>query len=504
MLPAELLSFRVVEGEIVPDWLGPQDHPWLRDLLDRAEAATGKTLRELDRALADPGARPVPPRRLAMACHALRGRWSAALPEAEVPPRAARAAVFQASSELRVAGGWSRAEALERAAERLRVDPAALDRSLLLDLPGERRTALDEPLPSPAELALHTNLALAQGLVRRARQVTVTALGNSRDLVRHVRLRGLLCVARRVASGVELEISGPIALFRHTTLYGREQASVVPRLPWCERFALRAACLVRGSEAVLRLGTGDPIFPSDPPRRFDSRLEETFAKELARRHPDWDLVREPEPVDAGGVLVFPDFALFRRAKPEQRWFVEVVGFWTPEYLEAKLARLAAAAGRGWIVCVDERLNCGTGELSPAVTVVRFRRKLDPDRVLERLAEIPPLGGRRDVIGVGGWFVDWAGRKPPTDPVHQRLAELRPGSEATLERRGDGLVLVAGGGPVAALSARARELWAPRLPEVRSVKVREVLRRRRDQSGEAWRHLLRCPEWRVPLVDVWWG
>jgi hypothetical protein len=239
-----------------------------------------------------------------------------------------------------------------------------------------------------------------------------------------------------------MQISGPFALFRRTTLYGRAYASVVPRLPWCDRFQLRATCAVRGGSAALRLGPTDPIYPSPPPRQFDSKLKAAFARDLARRFPDWAVAREPEPVEADGVLVFPDFALYRVAEPHRRWLVEIVGFWTPEYLKTKLARLQHVDG--WLVAIDAKLNCAEDALPDSLGVLRFERRIDPAALLALAARTPPRAQPRGAevcpLGVGAYYVDWAGRAPPSDPVHARLAGLRPGDPVSL-RASDGYLWV---------------------------------------------------------------
>ncbi len=95
---------------------------------------------------------------------------------------------------------------------------------------------------------------------------------------------------------------------------------------------LDADCAFRGRDVRVTFATGDPIFPAAEGRRFDSKIEERFARDFGRAAQGWSIVREPEPVQAGRHLVFPDFAVFRRTEPHRRWFVEIAGFWTPEYL----------------------------------------------------------------------------------------------------------------------------------------------------------------------------
>src|SRR5256712_13806947 len=126
-------------------------------------------------------------------------------------------------------------------------------------------------------------------------------------------------------AGVRVDLAGPFALFRNTRLYGRALGELVPLLAWCPRFRLRAECVFQGRRLSLQLGTGDPIFPASAPRRYDSRLEERFAREFRRLAPAWDVIREPEPITAGDTLVFPDFALRHRSDPARTWLPEIVG-----------------------------------------------------------------------------------------------------------------------------------------------------------------------------------
>jgi predicted nuclease of restriction endonuclease-like RecB superfamily len=91
--------------------------------------------------------------------------------------------------------------------------------------------------------------------------------------------------------------------------------------------------------------------------------------------------REPEPVAAGGHLLFPDFAVHPRGEPDRRWLVEIVGFWTPEYLATKLARLREARIENLVLCIDEARNVGEGQLPEGARVVWYRRRVEVGRVL---------------------------------------------------------------------------------------------------------------------------
>ena len=380
MLPETLLRHSVRDDVIVPHFLGPQDLPWLRGLLDDVDRFVGRPQRELDERLRQPPGDGCPAGKRKLAVHVL-ARLLATRRDSVVNPVRARAAVFAAASTRA-----DRQGALAAVAAELDVAAADLEASLFGDLPGERLIVPLEARLDPQELALRTNLVLAQGFLFRATSLVVRAEGNARALVRHARLRGLICTVRaRSRDGdAVLDISGPFALFRRTLVYGRALGELLPLCSWCQRFQLRARCELHDRSLELQLDSGAPIFPAAEPRRFDSRLEEAFARDFARAAPDWDVVREPEPIAAGDTLVFPDFALQHRTLAARRWLVEIVGFWTPDYVARKLAQYRAARLHHLILCIDEDRDCSSGDLPADAQVIRFRRRIDPQAVLALL------------------------------------------------------------------------------------------------------------------------
>ena len=89
----------------------------------------------------------------------------------------------------------------------------------------------------------------------------------------------------------------------------------------------------------------------------------------------------PAPITAGGTLIFPDFALQHRADLGRRWLLEIVGFWTPDYVARKLALYRSARLSNLILCIDEGRNCAEADLPDGALVVRFRRRVDAAGVL---------------------------------------------------------------------------------------------------------------------------
>jgi hypothetical protein len=154
-------------------------------------------------------------------------------------------------------------------------------------------------------------------------------------------------------------------------------------MAWCNHFELAADCTIgRGKQtAKLIVRSGDPIGVGRELSQHDSRVEERFERDFRRAAPDWDVVREPRPIDAAGTLVFPDFELFSRRDPDRRWLLEIAGFWTPDYLTKKLQHLRAAGLERLVLCIDDRRRCADAELPRDARVVRYRTRIDPAAVL---------------------------------------------------------------------------------------------------------------------------
>ena len=378
MLPEALLPCSIRGNVVLPHFLGAHDYPWLRLLLEEYARFVGRRQRELDERLREPlpCASPAAKRRIAI--HVLTRYWGSRR-ATTIPPRRARAMVFVEAARSQE----EPAAVMASVAASLSVTPTELMDAMFADLPGERLVAAPGEVLSPGELALRTNLTIAQGLLFRSTAVLIDLEGNARAVVRHAKLRGLICavVPREGEQHAVLQLSGPYALFRRTLVYGRALSEILPLLAWCHWFRLQADCAIMGQQVILRLASGDPIFPGKAPRLYDSKLEERFARDFRRIAPDWDVIREPEAVQARDTLIFPDFALQRRSDG-RRWLIEIVGFWTRNYLERKLALLLAAGLRDLILCIDESRNCADGTVPNSSRVVLFRRRVDPMAVLK--------------------------------------------------------------------------------------------------------------------------
>ena len=402
MLPQPLLVASThLEGErIVPHYLSERDEPWLGLLLQEYRRFAGRKCSELREHLRKPLATRAPKIKLQVVMHVL-DALSRARPLAAVPPKELRASLFRAAAQ----GRSSRDSVLHEIAASFAVSDREIESALFADLRSESTVA---ELPAdccPPRLVAEANLAIVGSLIRRARQVRFVVWGDPRALLRKARFVGLICTCSRAErtlvplavvagqsgvladsrslEGVTLDVSGPLALFQHTGVYGRALVSLLPHLAHCGEFVLTATCSLghRSQRGSFRLDSEQPIATARELGHNQRRVEVRFERDFRLATPDWQLLREPAPLASGNRLIFPDFELVHRHDPTRRWLLEIVGFWTREYLLEKLSLLRAAGVERLVLCIDQNRPCTEGELPPDAKIVVYKARIDPRAVL---------------------------------------------------------------------------------------------------------------------------
>lgn len=386
---ASRLSSLAPDQQLVLDYLSSRDERWLAWLLAECGRMAGRRLGELRERFAAPLGVAAPKHKLRAAVQVLE-RLLPEQPAREPAPREVRERLFRAAA----ASAAGRQRIVQQVAQELGVAAWLLEQALFADLADERRVGAVPSDLTPSRLSLLVNQALVHGFLKRALSVTIQTWGDGHALLRQARRLGLICVPSgkagpapsRVAT-TSLEISGPFVLFRKTELYGRALASLLPHAARAPHFELRAECAVAGrsTRCTLRITPADPIFAAREPTAFDSRAETRFFRDFARLASPFQLVREPAPVQLDGEPFFPDFELVHEQAPARRYRVELIGFWTPEYLKDRLSKLRDDDEQRFILCVDEARGCGNAALPQDARLFHYKSRLSAEKLLAFIA-----------------------------------------------------------------------------------------------------------------------
>ncbi len=366
---------------------------------------------------------------------------------APVDPHRAREAAFAASEAVGVVTAEDRERALERAAGRFDADTdaEAVADSLYADLEDRQVLAAVDPRWDPDELVAQYNLSLGQTALFDATEVRVRS-SDPKALVSAVKRLRLMYEVRKTDAGREVVVTGPDALFRATRRYGTRFARLLRTVAKADDWRLEATVDDRGTERTMTLTDADVSVPGVEPVTdvsYDSGVEAEFATRFESLDLDWDLVREPEPLEAGASVAIPDFAFdYRHA--DFRVFFEIMGFWTPEYVEKKLAQLDAIDDVELLVAVDEDLGAGEAikardhRAIPYSGTVRVKdvrdalRRYEDELVAESAAALPDeLVPDADVVTIESLAAEYGVSQSAVEdkafPEHERVGRtlVRP-------------------------------------------------------------------------------
>ncbi|WP_256392626.1 DUF790 family protein [Natronoarchaeum rubrum] len=425
MLTKDLLRVSRAGGGYQPQFAERRHRPLAAKVLGTYQGHVGHRREELTTALTDLE-REAEDFKLVRGFAKLLEREATFETRAPIEPVRARTAAFAAAEAEGVVTSAERSRALDRAADDLDAEPDALDRSLYADL--EPRQVLDsvDARWDPDELLAQYNLSLAQTALFDATEIRVRS-SDPKALVSAVKRLRLMYEVRTLegeaASGSgegpnsarEVVVTGPDRLFRATRRYGTRFARLLRTIAKADEWNLSATIDDRGTERELRLSDADPVrVPGVEPVTevsYDSGVEADFAARFESLDLDWELTREPEPLAAGESVMIPDFSFGYRHADFTVYF-EIMGFWTPEYVDSKLEKLDHVDDEELLVAVDESLGAGEQieardhRAIPYSGTVRIKdvrdalRAYEDDLVAASAADLPDeLAPDDDVIGI---------------------------------------------------------------------------------------------------------
>lgn len=250
------------------------------------------------------------------------------------------------------------------AAAALDMSEEEVDRLLYADEPTSHILTRVPRLDGRRLLARY-NLDLARAVLLDAESVAVTARGGWKGIFRAVKLARLMYRLEPTGGRRHrLEVTGPAAAFvTRSRRYGARFVRIVPALARAPGWRLEATVARRGRPLPYVLSAGAP-FEGWRRRGRRSRYDSSWERDLAQEFRDklgdardgWTLAREESPVAVGGELFLPDFTF--RHRDGRVALVEVVGFWTPAYLEAKVRKVRAAGLPNLVLVVYRGLATG--------------------------------------------------------------------------------------------------------------------------------------------------
>ena len=158
-------------------------------------------------------------------------------------------------------------------------------------------------------------------------------------------------------------VEGPLSIVRLTDKYGTAMAKLIPLIIFTDIWSIDAIILRKSISGVrktyrFQISNKDkdlPLFDASKVQpqsasnmnsgsiyknaidNFDSIVEKKFMDKFLKFSIGWNLIREPDPlILSNGKAFIPDFVF---EKYGIKVYLEIVGFWTNEYLKRKLEKI---------------------------------------------------------------------------------------------------------------------------------------------------------------------
>lgn len=202
---------------------------------------------------------------------------------------------------------------------------------------------------------------------------------------------GLMYFAEKISGNynVRLMIDGPSSIFKQTERYGTRLARLIPYIVSSYKWSIRAKINHRSRKYILYLDEKKRhLFPKKKFTliEYDSSIEEHFYKRFKTLGSRWIIRREPEPIVVDHSIFIPDFSFEYKGI---KVYLEIVGFWTPEYLRRKIDKIKRIKNIDMIIAVQRDLAASRDFSSLPYTVIVYKNKLSSVDVYRILKKFMP-------------------------------------------------------------------------------------------------------------------
>ncbi len=374
MLPKDLLDVTRYKGKIFPKFAGEQDLVLAEKLIKLYRAGVGKKVKVINKAI----------KKIENAENFRKVRGFAKILEnfviksvdSDIDPLSVRMFLFERGF---VTTKDERSKIIRLAAKHFGTDTETIENAMYADNEDELLVT-DFRGISARELIKLYNLSLLQTAIFNSLRLTFWTSSAYKEIFRAIKWLGLMYEL----SGTEniiVEVTGPASILKMTRKYGTYMAKLVPYIIKAQDWWLKAEILENGRIYVLEIDSSKKsMFPEKVEKiEYDSSIEEEFARKL--RVLGFDVYREPKIIKAGKYAFIPDF-MIRKGNAEV--FVEIVGFWTKEYLERKLYKIKQTKVPLIVIAREE---LGLDKHVP--DVILFSKKIPVKGVIKKINEYLP-------------------------------------------------------------------------------------------------------------------
>ncbi len=384
MLTLDLLRFRVDGDTVTPVYLTLTGG---RKYIEAAERITeifgscvGKTAGELEAAVEE-SLGSAPDYKVYRGLAKMMNNYVETAPPSDIDASSLREQVFVMASEntplVRTPDLLFRntaSDKMDQIADRLGISVDKLSSSLYADLKENQVIRELDSSITPTQLVERYNTALAQAMLYRATRMIIDVYDSYRTVFKYIKLSRLMHSIRPHDGGYRIEIDGPLSLFSNVERYGISMAKLLPAVLKCNKWRLAAKVnIADGGEKLFRLSprTGLKSHYRDEPE-FDSSPEEAFYTKFSRNtRSKWSIEREGSILDLKDTVMIPDFKFTH--EDGRVVHLEIVGFWTPEYLHKKIDKLSRVTGHNVVVAAPRSLACSDEEFTGRV--IRYKSRL---------------------------------------------------------------------------------------------------------------------------------
>ncbi len=268
------------------------------------------------------------------------------------------------------------------------------------------RVLIEPPALSPDELCRIYNLALLLGITTMSHKVFFSIERNIGDILRYAKRLGLMydvsggdddqdCLERGM-----IALFGPASIIKETQRYGVSLARVLAKIVSAQGFYV----IIKTARGILKLShrVHSKLFPQIvEEEKFDSSYEYELFMLLKDVFPNVKVLREPEAFFGPYGVFLPDFKM---EGGEKELFIEVVGYWTPDYIKRKIEKLRYFGAQILLIASEDFVLSVEKENICADNLIVFSKRLPLLEIIKKIRGYfgNQIDKKKDIgLGIGG-------------------------------------------------------------------------------------------------------